>query len=427
MNTLRVRVYDVGFGDAVLISVPDAPPGDEAVMRHILIDVGNAKFSAEGGEGHIDDVFEPVVRDVLDAIDGQPLDLYIMTHEHWDHVQGLPYADEVVFPDQSLADLLAVRHSWLTASAAPDYEETHPKAGLARAEAREVYEEIERFLAAEGKMDPFIQALMVNNNRSATAYYVDRLRLLADEAHTHYVHRPRAGCPEDAIGGKHPFQEAELEVWAPEEDTAGYFRRLHPMALNVTPAGDEGSVPQLTRVTPPGGVDAGAFYNLVDSRRRTYLDNLLAIDRAGNDTSIVLLLSWRGWRLLFAGDAQARSWRMMGEQGVLRDVHFLKVSHHGSHNGMPPGELLDELLPEEPPDGKPRYAVVSTCPHTYSNVPHHPTLDALRERAVVYSTKEDVGDRGYLYVDFLFEGDGDEVKVEFGPADRTFERVALLW
>ncbi|HSJ59334.1 MAG TPA: hypothetical protein VLC95_19270, partial [Anaerolineae bacterium] len=219
MNTLRVRVYDVRFGDAVLISipddpllsVPDAPASGEAVMRHILIDVGNAKFSARGGEGHVDELFEPVVRDVLDVLDGQPLDLYVMTHEHWDHVQGLPYADEAVFPDRSLAGLLAVRHSWLTASAAPDYDEAHPRAGLARAEAREVYEAIERFLSATGDVDPFVRALMINNNPSATAYYVDRLRLLAGDERTHYVHRPRAGHPEDALDDKHPFGEAVLE------------------------------------------------------------------------------------------------------------------------------------------------------------------------------------------------------------------------
>jgi hypothetical protein len=54
-------------------------------------------------------------------------------------------------------------------------------------------------------------------------------------------------------------------------------------------------------------VDAGAFYDLVESRRRGFEDNLLAIDAANNNTSVVLLLEWRGWRLLFPGDAEVRS------------------------------------------------------------------------------------------------------------------------
>ena len=49
MDALRVRVYNVLFGDAILISVPDAPPGGSPVLRHILIDVGNYAVNTGGG------------------------------------------------------------------------------------------------------------------------------------------------------------------------------------------------------------------------------------------------------------------------------------------------------------------------------------------------------------------------------------------
>jgi hypothetical protein len=40
MDALRVRVYNVRFGDAILVSVPDKAPGGSPELRHILIDVG---------------------------------------------------------------------------------------------------------------------------------------------------------------------------------------------------------------------------------------------------------------------------------------------------------------------------------------------------------------------------------------------------
>ena len=131
---------------------------------------------------------------------------------------------------------------------------------------------------------------------------------------------------------------------------------------------------------PPAGVDAGAFYDLVDARRTGLHDNLLAIDKAANNTSIVFSLEWRGWKLLFPGDAEQESWRMMDEQGVLEPVHLLKIAHHGSWNGTPQGEILDKILPPTRPDDRKRYAVVSTCLDTYPGVPDDTTENTLRAR-----------------------------------------------
>jgi len=401
MNKLRVRVYNVRFGDAILISVPDRAPNGTTEIRHILIDVGNAKSDEAGG--HEDALFGPVVKDVLKVLNGQPLDLYVMTHEHWDHVQGLPYADEELFPTQALKDQLRVRHSWFTGSSKPGYYDDHPKAKQALDNVKQIFSAVERFLeAAPEQKNPFLYALMLNNNPNATAFYVDRLRLLAGEDRTSYMHRPRPAHPEDSLQGKHPFHEARFAIWAPEEDTSIYYGKFQPMALGVTPGAGRAK-PSLTPSTPPGGVDAGTFYNLVDMRRGGYLDNLLAIDKANNDSSIVFLLEWRGWKLLFAADAEKRSWKEMNKHGVLEEVHFLKVSHHASHTGMPPADLLEKILPgkmEKASDGRPRYAAISTYEGTYDNVPDPETVRELKERCRVYST-EDLKDGGYISLTFV--------------------------
>lgn len=425
MDKLRVRVYNVGFGDAILISVPDKDDSGQTETRHILIDVGNAYRSKEGGAGHQDYFFDPVVKDIVQVLDGRPLDLYVMTHEHYDHVQGLPYADKKVFPSEDLKKKLQVRHAWFTSSADPEYYNTHQDAKKKKLKLEQSYQAIEHFLqAAPEYEDPFISALMVINDgltlgalTLSTADSVGWLRELVADDRRWYVHRPRPDHPEDSLEDKHPFQEARFEIWAPEEDTADYYHKLQPMALGVTEDTASGGKPTLTELAPPPGVDAGVFYDLVKTRRRGFLDNLLAIDKAENNTSVVLLLKWRGWKLLFTGDAEHESWRMMKKQDVLHAVHFLKVSHHGSFNGMPPGELLDEVLPGElkadPDDGKPRYAVVSTRTGTYSNNPTPETLEKLGERCELYSTEADLKE-GQLYIELEFEGWGKEVTVQKG-------------
>lgn len=117
-------------------------------------------------------------------------------------------------------------------------------------------------------------------------------------------------------------------------------------------------------------------------RRHGWGDNLLAIDQAANNTSVVFTLTWRGWRLLFPGDAEVRAWRTMNKHGLLKPVHFLKIGHHGSHNGTPSPELLDKVLPNPAPDNRQRHAVVCTCAGSYNNVPDEKTKTELATRAL---------------------------------------------
>ena len=152
------------------------------------------------------------------------------------------------------------------------------------------------------------------------------------------------------------------------------------MALGDGAAAAPAAAAPAPRDVPPPGVDTESFLHLVDLRRRGIQENLLTIDKAANNSSIVFCLEWRGWRLLFAGDAEQKSWQMMKAKGVLKPVHFLKVSHHGSVNGTPDPDILDLVLPTTRPDRKKRTAIVSTWDHTYGGIPHTPTDDLIKSR-----------------------------------------------
>jgi beta-lactamase superfamily II metal-dependent hydrolase len=362
MDTLRVRAYNVRFGDAILVSVPDRNASQETITRHILIDLGNVL----AGSGGVDAVFEPVVADILGELNGQPLDLYVMTHEHMDHVQG------PLWLKQKRSIDLKATHAWLTASAAPDYYDQHPEAKRKRLELEQIFLRISTFLAAAPEASsPATQALMFNNNPRSTGDCVEFLRGVGRT--TTYVFR---GVE---LADRHPFDETRFEIWSPEEDTSIYYGRFRPMGLGVADSGESGEF-QVGALKPPRGVDAGAFFNLVEKRLRGVFDNLLAIDKAANNTSLVFSLEWRGWRLLFPGDAEHRAWLEMNKRDLLKPVHFLKVGHHGSWNGTPPPELLEQVLPLPTPDGRQRRALVSTHEGTYAGVPNRETLDELRRR-----------------------------------------------
>lgn len=388
-SKLRVRVYNVHFGDAILVSVPDRDPQThQETLRHILIDVGNV-LNKEGGD---DTVFKPVVEDVIHELNGKPLDLYVMTHEHLDHVQGLFFADQKVYQPGGLKPKMKVEYAWLTASAAANYYDTHEKARKQKKLWDDAYQRIASHLdTLSAAAAASFGALLANNNPSSTKKCVDFLRNLAPAERTFYVHRQFNSA------GKHPFREARFEIWAPEEDTSAYYRSLLPMAFvdGGGPDSAAGAFPQI----PPAGVDAGAFYDLVEWRESGLSENILAIDKAANNSSVVFMLEWRGKRLLFAGDAELGSWRMMQQQSVFKPVDFLKVSHHGSHNGTPDGAILDAFLPKA--GANKRTAVISTWEDTYSGIPHAPTNDKLRERSTLMTMLDH---RNSLYFDVEISG-----------------------
>jgi hypothetical protein len=397
MADLVVRVYDVRFGDAVLVTIPEQAAG-HAVKRNILIDFGNA-LSTEGG---VDEVFEPVIDDITTRLGGKPLDLFVMTHEHLDHVQGFLYAAE------TLKKTIKVRQAWLTGSADPQYYATHPEARKKKIAALTAYQTTKARLGSAADRSPFVDVLLANNDQASTRKCIDYLRdKLTDPGDVHYVDRTTD------LSGLQPAASARLSLWAPEEDTADYYGRFDALASALRIGDDEifdfddlegVATADVELPEPPRGVDAGAFYNLLDIRHANSSSTLLSIDKASNNTSVVLLVEWRGWRLLFTGDAEQRSWRTMDKRGMVGPVHFLKVSHHGSDTGLPPVEILDKLLPMSTPPAKRGRGAVSTYPNTYPGVPDKRTLDKLGERIDVRSTRDLAP--GKRFLEFRFPDTG---------------------
>jgi len=369
-DAIRVRGYIVGFGDCILLTLPD---GNQT--RHVLIDFGRAPNDAASLQR-----FPGIARDIAKSCDGH-LDLLVMTHEHLDHMEGF-YREREVF------DRMQVDRVWMSLPSDPDYYRDYPKAKL----QNRLRSGLTNFAAQARQrglvLHPAFQALLENNLSNTDR--IDYLRQLG-KTRPAYLARGK--------GAATPFKNIAIRVLAPEPDVSVYYSAsAREQALTAVLAaslgasrnkdrGEDGtswdfrSVPR-AEANDLGGLSPSDFERL----RRTIREDGVAaarfIDRAQNNTSLCLLFEAGGKRLLLPGDAELESWEMMAKKcrADLKPVDFLKVSHHGSHNGTPL-DLLDLLLPVQ---RKARAQVlVSTKKNVYGTqnpVPDTSILEELKRR-----------------------------------------------
>jgi beta-lactamase superfamily II metal-dependent hydrolase len=393
---LRVRVYNVLFGDAILLTIPEEDADGNEVTVTMLIDVGNALAGA-GGD---DTIFKPVLENIQSELGGKPIDLYLMTHEHMDHVQGLLHGSKKLGID------FTARHVWMSASSeGKAYYRRFPKAKEKHLAALAAYQGVAAFLAKNAAaVPPGIQALLAINNPRSSKDCVEHIsKRGVDGGKPLYVHRMAD------ISGHHPFRKTKVRLLAPEEDTSIYYGALPPRTLGVLLDGAVAAAGERA-VVPPAGVAAGHFFDLIEFRANGMTANLRTIDKAANNSSVAIELEWNGWRLLLPGDAEEKSWEMMDRTNELKPVHFLKISHHGSKNGSPRHQI-DKVLPERPADRRQRLAAVSTREGAYNGVPDGDTLALVGGRAQLEDTRS-LAPGGW--VDFIFPARG-AARVARGP------------
>ncbi|BCT90994.1 hypothetical protein LYSHEL_00180 [Lysobacter helvus] len=378
---ITVRAYVVGFGDCILLRLPDGN-----ATRHVLIDFGRAP-NDPGSVGR----FPDIARDIEKQCDGH-LDLVVVTHEHLDHMEGF-YREREVF------DRMDVDRVWMSLPSSPTYYHDYPNARLQKI-VRDNLAEFAGNAARKGiAFHPAFLSLLQNN--LANKQRMDYVRKLGAQPPLYLARGTKGKAAEK--WSKH----IHVRVLAPEADTSKYYGRTAKSraligALRLTAAGDRqaasagdpwefATVPRAADDDLPG-LTASDFARLRRAIREDGVAAARFIDRAQNNTSLALLVECAGKRLLLPGDAEIESWRMIEEHApdAIAPVDFLKVAHHGSHNGTPM-HLLDKLLP------KARKAkakvLVSTKRNVYGTqnpVPDRSTLDELRTRCSELTTTDGV-------------------------------------
>jgi len=365
---IKVRAYVVGFGDCVLLRLPD---GNET--RTMLVDFGRAPNDSSSLAR-----FPAIAADIESQCNGV-LDVLVMTHEHLDHMEGF-YREREVF------SRMRVKQVWMSLPSHPEYYEQYRNAQPQKRLRAALAGFAENARRNGMALHPGFQSLVENNLANA-----DRVRYLRTLGRTPVAYLARGKSDGEAAS----FPNIKVTVLAPEPDVSVYYggSRRHALAAAMADAGDEGAAshgetwnfPKVARAAPEdfAGLSRSDFDRLRRTIREDGVTAARFIDRAANNTSLCLLIEAAGKRLLLPGDAELESWAVMKERCAAEfaaPVDFLKVSHHGSHNGTPL-DMLDALLPRNRKDKA--QVLVSTKKNVYgvqNPVPDTSLLEELQGR-----------------------------------------------
>jgi len=380
---LLVRNYNVGCGDCTYIRIPGGEDG-----FHILIDCGSKESMRSG-------VMRAAIEDMETMLpeddSWKRLDLLVVTHRHEDHIKGF---------DTKLFENIWIQNIWLSAAMDESHEQatgTHFLHAFAK--------DSMRGLAASGaavspELSDLVEMYGISNKGAMEALTVELPEENGIEAD--YVH---AGMTSDDLGLHIP--DTKITVLGPENDIDHYYlgKELDDSLLGLQEEArrfrTEG---ESADIVSPSNISAGDFRKL----QSRLLSNGLAfaVDDSSiqNNVSTVVLIEWKGKRLLFVGDGEWHSefeegrkngtWNVMWNERnehLSQPLDFLKVGHHGSHNATPfnpdadsdheVNKILDSILPL-PASGEKSAAqcVVSTKRKQYVTIPDAELLVELGRR-----------------------------------------------
>jgi hypothetical protein len=405
--TIRVRSYQVGFGDCYLLTFRYR----SGMEKHVLIDFGTTGLPKRANR------LPTVARTIRDHCGGK-LHAIVATHRHKDHISGFATSKGGNGPGDIIASCepdLVVQPWTEDPDAAPD----------ARSPRRQVSSSARAFVAALADMQ--VVARAITELAADTDAPSETLRFLGDtnianrSAIENLIRMGRSGRAEfvsfDSSSGLEsvlpgvrvnvlgpPTIEQSEEVLKQRHRDEGEFWHLQAMAL----AGLAGQ----RRARGNGRVfpSAEAFRTVPiwsrwivdrmnDLRADALLEIVRTVDSALNNTSVILLFRVGRNSLLFPGDAQIENWSYALSHGrvrrLLRSVDLYKVGHHGSLNATP--KTMWELFRNRSTDenGPTRmYSLVSTMggKHGHASrrteVPRRALVDALRAETHFITTQD---------------------------------------
>lgn len=402
---VTLRSYQVGFGDCFLLSI-EYPKA----TRHVLIDFGSTALK----KGAPDDQLVRIANDIAGRCKHgkEPLAV-VATHRHKDHVSGFDPGAKGQLAGAIIRACkpTLVSQPWTEdPAAARDAESaTGSSAGRNGRHAARLRGFTQRLLGMQrvGALAVSEVAALPDKNKLAA-----RIRFLGDDAlgnraavenlmtmskQKEYLrfgsrtkltgHLP--GVKVDVLGPPDLKQTDAIRTQRKtDEDEFWHLLGIAGAASAASASGEAIHTPPKSPFAPAYQLDRAAlppsvrwFVRRADRQRTNELLQIVRVlDKAMNNTSLILLFQIAGLSLLFPGDAQIENWQYAlrdapnanAVRKALAKVRVYKVGHHGSLNATP--QSLWELFAhrDTDPKGHDRLtSVMSTMPGKHGDSRRH--------------------------------------------------------
>lgn len=352
-KSVRVRMYQVGFGDCFLLTF--TYPG-RAKPRHVLIDFG----STAAPSGDPGSLLLKVAQDIRRTVGTEPLAV-VATHRHRDHISGFDPGSNGKGPGAIIAALKPrwVIQPWTEQPGLPvDAEAPSSLKGLAarketlasmQAIAKQAIEEaLPRLQRGFQQTEAARQLAFIGEDNIANPGAVRNLMHMGPNEYVYAGKRTKLasflpGVKVTVLGPPTVKQHASIRKQRSSDPDE--FWRLQAKTLGIgLPKASASAGEVFSRFAQVTGGQSPPWARwIIKSLRSARGDELLqlvrSLDSAMNNTSVILLFEFGKHRFLFPGDAQIENWEYALGQAkyreLLKGVTVYKVGHHGSLNATP--------------------------------------------------------------------------------------------
>lgn len=424
--TATIFAYQVGFGDCFLLTFTY----DDGGNRHILIDFGS---TGKPKDDHLL-TMDAVAADIAGRCGGS-LDAVVATHRHADHISGFTTGTG---GDKASGDAIRalspkrVIQPWTEAPDAPENWEgpedsASGKAFALRRKSLDAMHSVAQavVLRLDAKQldssdETAARLRFIGEDNIKNVSAVKNLMTMADRpnqpkgANNAYVfHGSDAGLGSllpgvkvHVLGPPTLLQTQTIKKQVSKSADQFWLQAQGMLGLGSTSEGVAASAlfPGLGKAdTFPGSrlpTEMRWMAARVDrAESQAMLGIVTALDKAMNNTSVILLFEAGSKKLLFPGDAQLENWTYaLGQKWVtdlLADVDLYKVGHHGSLNATPKS-MWNAFTKRSKKRGAGRLtSVMSTMAGKHggkhggpTEVPREPLVDALTAETDHYNTQD---------------------------------------
>jgi hypothetical protein len=404
---LRMRAYDVGFGDCILLTFT-YPDGS---ARHVLVDFGSTKLRTPART--LKKIADRIAQDT-----GNRLDMVVATHRHADHISGFAGPSGKVIA--GLAPVVVVQ-PW-TEDPALASDALVPVAGPASGGTPLAAVAVARLEDMHAFAEAAVAEMVLRGTRTGEGAQLRAATQFLGEVN---IKNPEAVAALQAMGERHVYAKhgdvldlgdvlpgVRVDVLGPPTlEQVGELANMasvdpdqfwHVATATLPSAADGRPFPDAAEATDPGQEARWLRPRIDRLSTEEVLSIVRSIDGALNNTSLILLLTVGSTKVLLPGDAQLEDWRWALEtsptaaqtRADLADCRVYKVGHHGSLNATPKEWLWAAFDTANRPADRKLITVLSTMGGKHgkkernTEVPRRTLVEALEGTTDLHNTEK---------------------------------------